>query len=499
MRFNDSELPQDEDGQDEPLPDLRRSTLWRVILGEKMRPQKLRDLCSEIVAEVPRLCTSCERWVESGTDLAGISLAGELDVEASKAGHPLLREFADCVLALTVSGYEIHRAHQNRLAGLLVNSWRAGGPKTTHPDSILRAVRITVGAMSITHWIRTSIVNREFINACEIEGSFIVDEAVKAERATILRSVSDGGMNPLLADLWIDDTLPAPKEVTARGVLISTGNLDIGRDRPYLRDLSKIIGVHVPVVEPLDLSMVEKVLLSEWPWASEAVGLIIADLAGQISARLAPILLVGPPGSGKSELVRRLGELLGVGVWIASAAVETSDAIGGTARRWASAEPAHPLQAIARFGHANPMFLVDELDKAGTGTANGRLWDALLPFLDPASAARFMDPAAMIEVDLSHVSYLATANSTASIPQVVLDRFRVFEVPGPRREHLPAILPTMLKRAAASRGLRPEWIESLDEAETAVVHSRWANGSLRSLQRLIAGILRSREKLASRH
>lgn len=306
-----------------------------------------------------------------------------------------------------------------------------------------------------------------------------------------------------MADLWINDasTTLRTAEVPAERptALISSGELDTHRDRPYLGSLTKVIGMPVPLIETSNLAAVEQMLLTEWPWASEAIRLITADLAGRTTACLSPLLLLGPPSAGKSELVRRLGKLLGVGVWTASAAIETSGAMGGTARRWSSAEPAHPLQAIARFGHANPIFLIDELDKAGTGTLNGRLWDALLPFLDPVSAARFMDPAAMIEVDLSHVSYLATTNSTAAIPQVLLDRFRVFEVPSPSRKHLPAILPTMVKQAAASRGLRPEWIGPFDEAETAVIHARWTNGSLRSLQRLVAGILRSREKLASRH
>lgn len=496
MRFNDDDLPPEEDdSEDGASAPGRCVTLWRYILAEKMRPDIIRELCAEITAEVPHLATACQTWIKEGSDKAGISLADQLDVEASRAGHPLLREFADTVLALSISGLEIHRTHHHRLTQLLVSSWKLGGPKTKDPHAIARAVRITVGAMAISHWTRATIFDRHFGNACEIAGSWITDELSKAEREIHIGLLGkNGGLADHAAGLWIDDAGWNGQVVT-----IGKGEVDTGRDQPYFKSIKKIIGVPVPLIESPDLAAVHSTLLAGWPWAAEAIGLIIADLAGRTSAHLPPILLVGPPGAGKSELVRRLGALLAVGVWTATATTEASSAMAGTARRWSSAEPCHPLQAIARFGVANPIFLVAQLDKAGTGAHNGRLWDALLPFLDPASAARFMDPAAMIEVDLSHISYLATANSIAAIPQPLLDRFRVFEIPAPGREHLPAILPTMLKRAAQSRGLRPEWIESFDEAELAVVRSRWTNGSLRTLQRLVAGILRSREKLALRH
>lgn len=496
MRFNDDDLPPEEDDEDDDVASGRCITLWRHILAEKLRPDKIKDICTEIVSEVPALATACQAWISEGSDRAGIALADLLDIEASRAGHPLLREFADCVLALSVSGLEIHRPQHHRLTQLLVSSWKRGGPKTQDPHSRADAVRITVGAMAICHWAPATIFERHFTNACEIAGSWITDELSKAEREIILGGLRrNGGLADQVAHLFIDDAPPAPPRSS---VMIGSDEIHI-RDNSYLQPLRQVIGMPVPLIESADLAAVQATLLAEWPWAAEAIGLIIADLAGRTSAHLSPILLVGPPGAGKSELVRRLGELLGVGVWITSATTEASSAIAGTARRWSSAEPCHPLQAIARFGNANPIFLVTQLDKAGTSAHNGRLWDALLPFLDPASAARFMDPAAMIEVDLSHVSYMATANSIVAIPQPLLDRFRVFEIPAPGREHLPAILPTMLKRAAKSRGLREEWIEPFDEAEIAVVRARWTTGSLRSLQRLVAGILRSREKLAPRH
>jgi ATP-dependent Lon protease len=84
---------------------------------------------------------------------------------------------------------------------------------------------------------------------------------------------------------------------------------------------------------------------------------------------------------------------------------------GGTDRRWDSAEPCHAFLAIAQGKIANPLVLIDEIEKAATRTDYGRLWDCLLGFLEPETNARYPDPALQTNLDLSQVSYVATANS----------------------------------------------------------------------------------------
>lgn len=105
------------------------------------------------------------------------------------------------------------------------------------------------------------------------------------------------------------------------------------------------------------------------------------------------------------------------------------------------------LLTAARAGHANPMVLLDELEKAGgTGGGNridgiGRLWDCLLGMLETETSFRYPDPFFQKNVDLSQISYLATANSVAALPRPLLDRFRVLELALPSRDHLDALLP----------------------------------------------------------
>ena len=173
-------------------------------------------------------------------------------------------------------------------------------------------------------------------------------------------------------------------------------------------------------------------LLFEFPYAEQVIDFALADLVGKRTV----LLLVGEPGGGKSRFVRRLSEILNVGCWRTDASRADGATFGGTDKRWYSAEPCHPFLAIARVKHANPVVLIDELEKAGTRNDYGRLWDCILGFLEPETAARYPDPALQVTLDLSHVSYIATVNSIDPLPSPLRDRFRVVTFPKPRVEHL---------------------------------------------------------------
>jgi ATP-dependent Lon protease len=94
----------------------------------------------------------------------------------------------------------------------------------------------------------------------------------------------------------------------------------------------------------------------------------------------------------KSRFARRLGEVLGL-TWRTDASRSDGAVFGGTDRRRYSAEASHPFLAIAQGRIGNPLVLIDELDKAATRSDYGRLWDCLLPFLEPETSARYPDPA----------------------------------------------------------------------------------------------------------
>jgi ATP-dependent Lon protease len=207
------------------------------------------------------------------------------------------------------------------------------------------------------------------------------------------------------------------------------------------------------------------------------------------------------PGGGKSLFVRRVAQVLNVFCARTDASRSDGTVFSGTDRRWNSTEPCHPLLAIARAGHANPLVLIDELEKAGAGTRSdfGRFWDCLLGFLETETSKRYPDPALQNSVDVSHVSYLATANSVTGLPTPLLDRLRVLEFPRPSAQHLDALLESVVADLARQRGLEPVWIAPLNGEEREAIASAWPGGSVRQLRRLIEIVLRDRDANATKN
>jgi ATP-dependent Lon protease len=190
---------------------------------------------------------------------------------------------------------------------------------------------------------------------------------------------------------------------------------------------------------------------------------------------------------------------LGVSVWRSDASRSDGASFGGTDRRWYSAEPCHAFLAIAQGRIANPLVLIDEIEKAATRTDNGRLWDVLLGFLEPETNSRYPDPALQINLDLSHVSYVATANRLDPLPGPIRDRFRVVTFPKPTSKDLDALLPAVLADLAKERGLDPSWMTPLDGVEHEAVAKHWPGGSVRRLRRVVEAVLRERDIRASRN
>jgi ATP-dependent Lon protease len=247
------------------------------------------------------------------------------------------------------------------------------------------------------------------------------------------------------------------------------------------------------------LQEVRRRLQFEFPYAVDALDFALTDLVGRTTIKLRPLLIVGPPGGGKSRFARRLGECLGLHVWRFDAARADGATFGGTDRRWHTAEACHPFLAIAQAKQANPLMLVDEIEKAATRSDYGRLWDTLLGFLESETNARYPDPALQVTIDLSHISYIATANSLDPLPYPIRDRFRVIEFPQPTAADLDALLPHVFTDLLRERGLDSRWAVPLGGIEYSAVARFWRGGSVRRLRRIAESVLRERDLRASRN
>jgi hypothetical protein len=235
-------------------------------------------------------------------------------------------------------------------------------------------------------------------------------------------------------------------------------------------------------------------LRKEFPWMGAAIEAIedqmrlSAALDGG-SLRLRPMLLVGPPGGGKTRFALRLAELSGCGFGMLNAAGSTDNRLlAGTARGWATASPCLPAQVMTRTRCANPLIVIDEIEKASPETRNGRVQDTLLTMLEPASARAWPDEGLVTPLDLSRVNWLFTANSLEGLSAPLLSRLDVLEVGCPGPGHFEVLLAGILRDVAADFGRPADDLPRLAPEERALLQAGFEKGL--SPRRLRAAVMR---------
>ena len=149
---------------------------------------------------------------------------------------------------------------------------------------------------------------------------------------------------------------------------------------------------------------------------------------------LSPMLLLGDPGIGKTHFARCISELLGTGFgFISMSALTAGWIIGGTSSQWKNAKPGKVFETFLRGNYANPVMVVDEIDKASADGAYDPL-GAMYTLLEHDTAREFVDEFVEIPIDASEVVWIATANDASAIPDPILDRMSVYEIEPPDRD-----------------------------------------------------------------
>jgi hypothetical protein len=187
-------------------------------------------------------------------------------------------------------------------------------------------------------------------------------------------------------------------------------------------------------------------------WFGPVVKLIERRLATWRNTpfKMTPLLIQGAPGIGKSRFIADLAAALEIPMLpISFAGQSDSRALLGTARGWSSANPSSIVELILRCKRANPIIFIDEIEKS-TSSQNGDPLAAVLTLLEPETAKRFHDPFLSTEVDLSHVTWIAGANSLRGLPSPILSRFHVIKVEAPDGRDWPEIRSALTKDFARS-------------------------------------------------
>ncbi|MEN0063153.1 MAG: endopeptidase La [Myxococcota bacterium] len=370
---------------------------------------------------------------------------------------------------------------------------------TTH-DPAARAERVMVALVKAREVsaARDSIKERVSKATQDQQREFLLRQQMKAIQEELGEGGDDDELSRIKEKLETRDLPDEVQEVVDREIRrlerLSGASPERSVAIDWLEWIADMPWNHNTAVD-LDLGALEKAL-DESHYGLEDVKqqvvehLAVRKLAG--TGRADVLLLVGPPGVGKTSIGQAIADATGRKlVRVALGGVRDEAELRGHRRTYIGARPGRLVEGIRRANTADPVILLDEVDKLGSG-AWGDPAAALLEILDPEQNDHFVDRYLEVPFDLSRALFVATANDLASIPGPLRDRMQRLEIAGySQREKLVIAKEHLLGTVARNAGLTAEAVEFTDEALKVAIDGWTREAGVRELQRVLGKVYRA--------
>jgi ATP-dependent Lon protease len=290
-----------------------------------------------------------------------------------------------------------------------------------------------------------------------------------------------------------DEVRAVAKKQLARMSQMASSSPEYNIARTYVENLLEIPW-NVTTEDRLDVSAARAILEAEHSGLEKVKRRILEFLAVR---KLAPnkhgpiLLLVGPPGVGKTSLGKSIASSLGRKyVRISLGGVRDEAEIRGHRRTYIGALPGRIVAGLKKAGSMNPVFVLDEIDKLAADM-RGDPAAAMLEVLDPEQNKDFVDHYVEVPVDLSKVMFICTANQIDTISQPLLDRMEMVELSGYTTVEKLAIAKNhLLPKQLGEHGIGKDQLQLDDEALEDIIHSYTREAGVRNLEREIAAVCR---------
>jgi ATP-dependent Lon protease len=362
----------------------------------------------------------------------------------------------------------------------------------------------------------------DVLNAQEVIHSKVKEELGERQREVYLREQlraiqkelgeGDDAADSSLKELKVKlDKLPLPEDARrdvdrewARLTRIGRESMESQVIRTYLETIAELPwGTRTD--DHLDIQEAAKILDEDHHGLRDVKDRVLEFLAvHQLAAARARkgriLLFAGPPGVGKTSIARSIARAMGrkyIRISLGGARDEAD--IRGHRRTYIGAMPGRILQGMRQAGSANPVFLLDEVDKLGV-SFQGDPASALLEVLDPAQNNAFVDHYLGVPFDLSEVMFIATANFLQNIPAPLLDRMEVVEFAGyTEAEKLAIAKDYLVPRQRDENGLTGEQLQATDDALREVISGYTREAGVRQLERELGRLARKVARRIAAH